>query len=102
MIVIRALIAWIRGARWRASVMHLLEMWLVILPVWLITDSRPAAAAAVVAWYWSRKMTEVRALASPGNLSAAWNKGWLPWQWPHDLQLDFYLPTAAVLFLNIL
>jgi hypothetical protein len=96
------MIEWIKAARWHASIVHLGEMWVVWLPAYAATRSASAAACAVVAWYWSRKMTEVRAAASPGNLLAAWRLGWWPWRWPWPLQLDFYVPALLALLIVVL
>jgi hypothetical protein len=95
-------LTWLRSVRWHASANHLLEMWVVIAPTYAATRSKRACAAAVIAFYYSRKMTEVRAAASPGNLLAVGNLGWWPWRWPWALQLDFYVPTVAVLLLQLI
>jgi len=96
---VKMLMAWLAAKRWRLSALHLLEMWVVWLPCYfLFGQSIPAATAGVWAWYWSRKMTEVRALvAGPGHLIAAWKAGWFPWQWSRDLQIDFAVPAVASL-----
>jgi hypothetical protein len=101
--MIAAVKAWLAGARWRASLLHLGEMWVVWLPVYLLTDSRIAGAAAVIGWYWARKQTETRAATAPyRDLLAATNPGWFPWQWwavsPY-LVLDFAVPAVASLLL---
>lgn len=89
-----AIVSWIKAARWHASLLHVFEMWLFFVPAWLITGQVKVGAAAVIAWYWSRKQTEIRAAASPGMLIDAWRLGWLPWIWPAPMRLDFAIPTV--------
>lgn len=83
---------WIKGARWRYSLMHIPEGALVYVAC-LWAGCWPAALAVVV-WYWSRKKAEVEAvLWSQGHThtETTW-KGWLPWQWSGWQVLDVVAP----------
>lgn len=95
-----AIIAWLKAARWHASAVHAIEMWLPWIlcygaaryggPVW-------AALAGVVLYFWQRKRTETQAEASPGNLIAVPWVGLFPWQWCSAMQLDFAIPAAIAI-----
>lgn len=96
--MLKAIAAWGQRARWHASVLHLGEMWLVWIPAFMISESRSGAFAAVAAFYWAVKRTEVRLKLSPGFELAAWADGWTPGEWlavdPY-LLLDWALPTLT-------
>lgn len=84
--------AWLAGARWRYSLLHIPEgaiLWLAC--VWL---GYGAAALGVVVWYWSRKKAEVEAVRwseGQSHFDTTW-VGWFPWQWSRYQVLDVALP----------
>jgi len=88
------LLAWFEAARWRLSLSHLLEMWLVWVPVCLATQSTVIAGWAVVVWYYSRKKLEnENAAGHAQNPAATWSVGWFPWQWSKYQMLDVLFPA---------
>ncbi|HDR9163613.1 TPA: hypothetical protein QDB28_004017 [Burkholderia vietnamiensis] len=92
-----ALLEWIKGARWRASLSHCFEGLLVQIPMALLTGSQWFGAASVVVWYWSRKKLEVE-IASPGADAThvdVWTRGWFPWEWDRYKVLDVLLPAVS-------
>lgn len=99
-----ALFDWFGAKRWRLSLSHCFEMWIIWIPLFLLTQSTVSAGVAVVAWYWSRKKMEVEVWNGHDKAPAAsWSYGWFPWSWgDRYMVLDVALPAIIAMCIAVL
>lgn len=94
--------------KWLTSAAHAVEGVLIHhLPVWLIcsmvmpshTAHIVGAVSSIQHFYGREKRDNERKKKIPN--AEPW-RGWFPWQWSWNTQIDLYYPTAASLLIVVL